>query len=91
MATTKSDSFELPELLSQIKGPQDVKALPEDKLPELCKEIRQTLIQSLSRTGGHLGPNLGVVELTVAMHRVFNTPEDHFLFDVSHQGTYTKC
>ncbi len=88
--TTKSGSSNLPELLSQIKGPEDVKALPEEKLPELCEEIRHTLIHSLSRTGGHLGPNLGVVELTVAMHRVFETPEDKFLFDVSHQGYVHK-
>ena len=86
----KSASFELPELLSQIKGPEDVKSLPEEKLPDLCEEIRHTLIHSLSRTGGHLGPNLGVVELTVAMHRVFDTPEDKFLFDVSHQGYVHK-
>lgn len=90
MATTKSDSFELPELLSQIKSPADVKALPQEKLPQLCEEIRHTLIHSLALTGGHLGPNLGVVELTVAMHRVFDTPEDHFLFDVSHQGYVHK-
>ncbi len=88
--TTKSGSFELPELLSQIKGPEDVKALPDDKLDDLCEEIRHTLIHSLSRTGGHLGPNLGVVELTVALHRVFETPEDKFLFDVSHQGYVHK-
>ena len=90
MSTTKSDSFKLPELLSQIKSPADVKALPEDQLPQLCEEIRHTLIHALSLTGGHLGPNLGVVELTVAMHRVFETPEDHFLFDVSHQGYVHK-
>ncbi|MGB0774942.1 MAG: 1-deoxy-D-xylulose-5-phosphate synthase [Akkermansiaceae bacterium] len=88
--TTKSDSFELPELLSSINGPEDVKALPDDKLDDLCEEIRHTLIHSLSRTGGHLGPNLGVVELTVAMHRVFDSPEDKFLFDVSHQGYVHK-
>jgi len=88
--TTKSGSFKLPELLSQIKGPQDVKALPEEKLDDLCEEIRYTLINALSRTGGHLGPNLGVVELTVALHRVFETPEDNFLFDVSHQGYVHK-
>ena len=87
---TKSGSFKLPELLSQIKGPDDVKALPEEKLPDLCEEIRHTLIHALSLTGGHLGPNLGVVELTVAMHRVFDTPEDKFLFDVSHQGYVHK-
>ena len=87
---TKSDSFELPEILSQIKGPEDVKALPVEKLGALCEEIRHTLIHSLSKTGGHLGPNLGVVELTLAMHRVFESPDDKFLFDVSHQGYVHK-
>lgn len=87
---TKSGSFKLPELLSQIKGPDDVKALPEEKLTDLCAEIRHTLIHALSLTGGHLGPNLGVVELTVALHRVFDTPEDKFLMDVSHQGYVHK-
>ena len=88
--TTKSGSFELPKLLSNIKGPEDVKALPDDQLEDLCEEIRHTLIHSLARTGGHLGPNLGVVELTVALHRVFDSPEDKFLFDVSHQGYVHK-
>ena len=88
--TTKSGSFELPEILSQIKGPEDVKALPAEKLDALCEEIRHTLIHSLSKTGGHLGPNLGVVELSLAMHRVFDSPDDKFLFDVSHQGYVHK-
>lgn len=88
--TTKSGSFELPELLSNIKGPEDVKALPNDKLDDLCGEIRHTLIHSLSRTGGHLGPNLGVVELSVALHHTFDSPNDKFLFDVSHQGYVHK-
>ena len=88
--TTKSGSFELPELLSQINSPEDVKALPADKLDDLCEEIRHTLIHSLSKTGGHLGPNLGVVELTTALHRVFDSPDDKFLFDVSHQGYVHK-
>ena len=88
--TTKSGSFELPELLSQINEPADVKKLPADKLDDLCEEIRHTLIHSLSKTGGHLGPNLGVVELTTALHRVFDSPDDKFLFDVSHQGYVHK-
>ncbi len=88
--TTKSGSFKLPEILSQIKGPEDVKALPAEKLDALCEEIRHTLIHSLSKTGGHLGPNLGVVELSLAMHRVFESPDDKFLFDVSHQGYVHK-
>ncbi len=74
----------------KIEGPADVKSLSEDELPELASEIRRVLIESLSRTGGHLGPNLGVVELTIALHRVFDTPKDRFVFDVSHQGYVHK-
>jgi len=77
-------------LLSNIKSPNDLKQLSEAELDTLAQEIRERLIQSLSETGGHLGPNLGVVELTIAMHRVFNTPEDKFTFDVSHQGYVHK-
>ena len=76
--------------LSQIRSPADVKALPESALPELAEEIRKELIGVLSQTGGHLGPNLGVVELTIALHRVFETPKDKFVFDVSHQGYVHK-
>ncbi len=67
-----------------------VKALPMEDLPKLAERIRRTLISSLSKTGGHLGPNLGVVELSIALHRVFNTPKDKFVFDVSHQGYVHK-
>ena len=75
----------------EIQGPEDVKALPEERLPELAEAIREVLINSLSRTGGHLGPNLGVVELTIAMHRIFDTgAKDRFIFDVSHQGYVHK-
>ena len=77
-------------ILSHIKSPVDVKALPEEELPVLAEEIRKELIRVLSQTGGHLGPNLGVVELTIALHRVFSTPEDKFVFDVSHQGYVHK-
>ncbi|MGE9268147.1 MAG: 1-deoxy-D-xylulose-5-phosphate synthase [Verrucomicrobiales bacterium] len=80
----------LPPLLSQIQSPGDLKKLSDEELPALAQEIRDTLIMSLSETGGHLGPNLGVVELTIAMHRVFDSPEDKFLFDVSHQGYVHK-
>ncbi len=62
----------------------------EDQLPQLAQEIREKLIEVLSQTGGHLGPNLGVVELTIALHRVFDTPKDRFVFDVSHQGYVHK-
>lgn len=77
-------------ILSGISSPADVKALPADALPQLASEIRGELIRVLSTTGGHLGPNLGVVELTIALHRVFDTPKDKFLFDVSHQGYVHK-
>ena len=80
---TMSDSSSTP-LLDTIQGPDDLKKIEPDRLPELADEIRGRLITSLSNTGGHLGPNLGVVELTIAMHRVFDTPTDKFLFDVSH-------
>ena len=74
----------------EIKSPQDLKKLPEEQLNDLAAKIRQVLIESLSQTGGHLGPNLGVVELTIALHRVFETPKDKFVFDVSHQGYVHK-
>lgn len=77
-------------LLDLIESPTDVKRLTVPQLEQLAGEIREELITVLSRTGGHLGPNLGVVELTLAMHYVFNTPEDHFLFDVSHQAYVHK-
>ena len=77
-------------LLDQINSPADVKRLPEKQLPQLAQEIRDELIAVLAETGGHLGPNLGVVELTIALHRVFDTPEDKFIFDVSHQGYVHK-
>ena len=74
----------------EIKSPKDLKELPEEQLDDLASEIRRVLIESLSQTGGHLGPNLGVVELTLALHRVFETPKDKFVFDVSHQGYVHK-
>lgn len=77
-------------LLESITSPADIKALDENDLPQLAEEVRAELIRVLSETGGHLGPNLGVVELTIAMHRVFETPKDKFLFDVSHQGYVHK-
>ncbi|MGF1657754.1 MAG: 1-deoxy-D-xylulose-5-phosphate synthase [Verrucomicrobiales bacterium] len=76
--------------LSQIQSPEDVRALQEDDLNALAQEIRHELISVLSQTGGHLGPNLGVVELTIALHRVFETPKDKFVWDVSHQGYVHK-
>lgn len=77
-------------LLATVRGPADVKAMPAEWLPALAQEIRDELIDVTSRNGGHLGPNLGVVELTIALHRVFDTPRDKFVFDVSHQGYVHK-
>ena len=77
-------------LLAGIDSPADVKVLPAEELPLLATEIRAELIRVLSTTGGHLGPNLGVVELTIALHRVFSTPRDKLVFDVSHQGYVHK-
>ena len=79
-----------PSLLSGIQSPADVKALPEKSLPQLAAEVRELLINTLSHTGGHLAPNLGVVELCIALHRVFETPRDKILFDVSHQSYVHK-
>lgn len=72
-------------LLERIQAPGDVKLLQETDLPQLCEEIRQFLIQSVTSTGGHLSSNLGVVELTVALHRTLDLPQDKILFDVGHQ------
>jgi 1-deoxy-D-xylulose-5-phosphate synthase len=77
-------------LLESIHSPADVKGLNPAQMALLAEEIREFLIQTLSKTGGHLGPNLGVVELTLALHAVFNTPEDKILFDVSHQAYVHK-
>ncbi len=76
--------------LGTITSPADIKQLSISELESLAQEIRERLIVSLSRSGGHLGPNLGVVELTLAMHYVFSTPEDKFVFDVSHQAYVHK-
>jgi 1-deoxy-D-xylulose-5-phosphate synthase len=77
-------------LLSQIAGPADVKALAPDELDALAREIRDFLITNVSRTGGHLGPNLGAVELTIALHRVFESPRDVLLWDTGHQSYVHK-
>ncbi len=78
------------EYLSRIKSPADVKRLSLVELERLAEEIRERLIQGVAKTGGHIGPNLGVVELTLAMHYVFDTPRDSFVFDVSHQSYVHK-
>jgi 1-deoxy-D-xylulose-5-phosphate synthase len=77
-------------LLDTINSPADVKKLTVAQLPTLAQEIREELISVLAKTGGHLGPNLGVVELTIALHSVFDTPTDSFVFDVSHQAYVHK-
>ena len=74
------------EILSKIESPADVKALSAEQLDQLCDEIREKLIDVVSVNGGHLSSNLGVVELTVAMHRVFDCPADSIVFDVGHQS-----
>ncbi|MGY8895986.1 MAG: 1-deoxy-D-xylulose-5-phosphate synthase [Gammaproteobacteria bacterium] len=73
-------------MLDQIHSPQDIKKLDLDQLQSLADEIRAFLIQTIQKTGGHLAPNLGTIEMTIAMHYVFDTPEDSFVFDVGHQA-----
>lgn len=77
-------------LLSRVKNIEELKQLEQEELPLLAKDVRSFLIQSLSKTGGHLSPNLGVVELTIAMHYVFNSPDDAFVWDVGHQAYVHK-
>ncbi|PZU38750.1 MAG: 1-deoxy-D-xylulose-5-phosphate synthase [Microbacterium sp.] len=77
-------------LLSSISGPRDLDALSVEQLDELAAEIREFLVDNVSRTGGHLGPNLGVVELTIALHRVFRSPDDPIIFDTGHQSYVHK-
>jgi 1-deoxy-D-xylulose-5-phosphate synthase len=77
-------------LLDSIAGPADLRALRPEQLPQLAQEIRDFLIASVTRTGGHLGPNLGVVELTIAIHRVFDSPRDAVIWDTGHQAYVHK-
>ena len=77
-------------LLGAVLGPADLKRLPHEQLPRLADEIRAFLVEKVTTTGGHLGPNLGVVELTMAIHRVFDSPDDPVLFDVGHQAYVHK-
>ncbi|HWC81588.1 MAG TPA: 1-deoxy-D-xylulose-5-phosphate synthase [Pseudonocardiaceae bacterium] len=77
-------------LLESVRGPADLKRLTPEELPGLAEEIRSFLVEKVSRTGGHLGPNLGVVELTIALHRVFDSPQDALLWDVGHQAYVHK-
>jgi len=77
-------------VLDGIRGPRDLRRLTAPQLAELAQEIRAFLVETISRTGGHLGPNLGVVELTIALHRVFDSPRDRILFDTGHQAYVHK-
>jgi len=77
-------------LLDKIKGPQDLKTLSKNEISNLCCEIREKLVDTISSNGGHLASNLGVVELTIALHLVFNSPEDQFVWDVGHQSYVHK-
>jgi 1-deoxy-D-xylulose-5-phosphate synthase len=73
-------------ILKTINSPEDLRRLPIPKLDQLATEIREEIVQTVSRTGGHLAPSLGVVELTLALHYVFNTPVDKLIWDVGHQA-----
>lgn len=77
-------------ILDRIHSPEDLTFLREDEIPVLCQQLRDFLIENVSLTGGHLASNLGAVELTVAMHRVFDSPKDHLIFDVGHQSYVHK-
>ncbi|MFI9389437.1 1-deoxy-D-xylulose-5-phosphate synthase [Streptomyces bauhiniae] len=77
-------------ILESIRGPRDLKALSQDDVSELSGEVREFLVEAVSRTGGHLGPNLGVVELTIALHRVFESPADRIVWDTGHQSYVHK-
>ena len=77
-------------ILEQIHSPADLKALPEEEIPALCAELRSFLVENLAKTGGHLASNLGAVELTVAIDRVYCTEKDRLVFDVGHQSYVHK-
>ncbi|MET9970417.1 1-deoxy-D-xylulose-5-phosphate synthase N-terminal domain-containing protein, partial [Streptomyces sp. NPDC006356] len=77
-------------LLTRITGPRDLDRLSPEQLDQLAEEIRTFLVEAVSKTGGHLGPNLGVVELTIALHRVFDSPRDKVLWDTGHQSYVHK-
>src|SRR5205814_3612079 len=77
-------------LLHSVDGPEDLRRIAPQDLPRLADEIRRFLVDKVCRTGGHLGPNLGVVELTIALHRVFDSPRDRLLWDTGHQAYVHK-
>ena len=73
-------------MLEKIQQPNDIKKIPEEQLTEVAAEIREFLVETMSKLGGHLASNLGVVELTIALHRVFELPKDKIIWDVGHQS-----
>ena len=73
-------------ILNKVNSSNDVKSLSAEELPELCEELREFIINNVSKTGGHLASNLGAVELTVALHRVYDSSVDRIVFDVGHQS-----
>ncbi|NDI25426.1 MAG: 1-deoxy-D-xylulose-5-phosphate synthase, partial [Actinobacteria bacterium] len=77
-------------MLNQIKSPADLRKLSVEEINQLSAEIRTFLIEQVSKSGGHLGPNLGVVELTIAIHRIFDSPKDVVVFDTGHQSYVHK-
>ena len=77
-------------ILDSIHSPEDIRALDQNQLPQLCKELRQFLLENVSKTGGHFSSNLGVVELTVALETVYDTGTDRLVFDVGHQSYVHK-
>ncbi|HWD62185.1 MAG TPA: 1-deoxy-D-xylulose-5-phosphate synthase N-terminal domain-containing protein, partial [Humibacter sp.] len=77
-------------LLETIRGPRDLDSLSKEQLVQLAEEVRAYLIANVAKTGGHLGPNLGVVELTIALHKVFDSPHDAMVFDTGHQSYVHK-
>src|SRR5215216_1881687 len=85
-----TEETEAATLLSSVRSPGDLRDLSTEQLEVLAAEIRDFLVAKVSRTGGHLGPNLGVVELTLALHRVFDSPMDRILFDTGHQAYVHK-
>ncbi len=89
-ATVRFERGRVLSLLEHVNSPEDVKKLSREQAVQLAQEIREYLVHSVSKTGGHLGPNLGVVELSIAMHRVFNSPKDTFIFDTGHQSYVHK-
>ena len=76
--------------LENVNSPDDIKKIESSDIPELCSEMRRFLVENVERKGGHLASNLGVTELTVALHRVFNSPSDKIIFDVGHQAYVHK-